>query len=561
MWRAFDRQGVRPTQGKFSPSTAYAHFRRQVPAAESIDPSHPSRDMELILSSLENLTYYINRPHPLPRIRELVEEFTSYFPQIWSWVSVLLKRCVLGDEPTDGEAINYQWRLIDLFPEIVILPSYQKRNAVEISWTSSFLENTSDLFPLIVLVWTYTLEHALPSLETMFRLLDMALVASAKKYRPTLHSRNIAMLTRSTHSIHLVFGYIDTEIRKNPIPTDTDYQPYNLQYALRTVSLLAKSSDNHLNILILSHGTIHFLSRWFRTLVSPRLLLGLTEHPPLTGERIQFLKYIVEIVKIIIQRHREAAMVDFLRGGLIQSIFYSISLLSIDESSSIGRAQGIEQTLAQMFCDIIEKLREMLECAKVLKLFLGSLKRTEESESDTRRNSMDNFMRNVYSCHSCTEQGPNIERLGDLWKKVVQEAHEVQDLRRFFEGMGITVCVNPGCGVNGAPFGKGPDGSIGNIRRLCCARCRVAIYCSRECQIEHWRRYKHGEKCVHYLKSSGYLRDPSTKIDKCFTKMVAESHVRGDRQPQSGIHKNEGYENWWDYLDSDESEKTDEKEI
>ena len=54
-----------------------------------------------------------------------------------------------------------------------------------------------------------------------------------------------------------------------------------------------------------------------------------------------------------------------------------------------------------------------------------------------------------------------------------------------------TCCANPACGRE--------EGGIGGVKALFdCSRCHLARYCSRECQVPHWK--EHCSECSKFTK-------------------------------------------------------------
>lgn len=49
--------------------------------------------------------------------------------------------------------------------------------------------------------------------------------------------------------------------------------------------------------------------------------------------------------------------------------------------------------------------------------------------------------------------------------------------------------MSKGCSACGAG-----DGAV-DVKLLCCARCKVAAYCSKSCQQKHWKEGGHKQEC------------------------------------------------------------------
>lgn len=57
-----------------------------------------------------------------------------------------------------------------------------------------------------------------------------------------------------------------------------------------------------------------------------------------------------------------------------------------------------------------------------------------------------------------------------------EKLEEVKDITK------VSICYNPKCPV--------PRGEVERSKTMCCSRCRMALYCSRECQVADWREHK-----------------------------------------------------------------------
>ncbi|KAF5360252.1 hypothetical protein D9758_009150 [Tetrapyrgos nigripes] len=467
----------------------YHQFRLPIPSPSSVDPSDPSPDMKFVLSALGPIAFNVSvrRPGQSQRYRlALLLGYERHWSRVWNWTSFLVNHFVLGDDPETEEGLSFRDALLDVFPKLLAL-YFVDGSGFDVTYTRSFMQKRSDVFPLIIQVLSYALHFSHPSLHPMLTLpLDVALAASGEK---PLRLRNATFLIRSPDTVNLLFSYISTEIQKSA-ESDSSY----LQNALRTIWFLTETKPERkfLSVLILSRDAIGCLASWCRTLVLPSRLpvTAFESECCIVEDSLDSLKHVLHVLCLStsMEHHRYPAMALLLRGGIIQSWIYAGRLISYDETRlAPPQDEYFGRTVGRMFFELLGDLPSMLGCHKIFGLVSRSLRAClvgESQKNQTRREALEFFLKDNVSC------SPNLthKALGELWERLVAQVAKVEMERRTFEQQGLVVCGYPKCPHRGTYIGS-------KIYRMRCARCKTTVYCSQSCQKRDWKNGNHRVKC------------------------------------------------------------------
>ncbi|KAJ8081282.1 hypothetical protein PM082_007115 [Marasmius tenuissimus] len=126
-----------------------------------------------------------------------------------------------------------------------------------------------------------------------------------------------------------------------------------------------------------------------------------------------------------------------------------------------------------------------------------------------------------------------IEVVDKAMRGVVKYAEEIKDVHRAFETMTPSLsvhCLNHNCA-------KCYDNPLDPVRLKRCHRCRVTVYCSRECQRIHWRE-AHREECERFNrpKRDG-ISYHTSDLDMAFIRYVVRRGIPKWKEKLLNHHK------------------------
>ncbi|KAF5366209.1 hypothetical protein D9758_005720 [Tetrapyrgos nigripes] len=484
---------TRSPRGKIPPAEVYEYLRNPVPPSESLDPSHPSGDMENAMRYLYILVTNIHDPNrKASERRELLMEYDSNFSHIWPWTSMLVQRALEHDATTE-EGVAYRDSLLHIFPKVAALPNFNGVG-LNLSWTLKFMQQRPDLFPSIIHVFTYTLNRSHSSLEEMFLLLLAALQSCEADEAMALRTADVII---HSDTIDLLFSYISTVLQKRPVTE-------SVCSAVQIITLLSVSSPKILIALII-HNTVQHCSFWCKTIFKPRRLAGLDENVRLKEKTVEFVKHIIKLFGHTIQFHGPPAMVIVLRHGFLETMVHAGTLIAYDVARPANQVSaGVafqDLTLAKLFSDVLGHLYWMLRLGHILNLTVTSWRKVSETDNPARRDALQAFTDLMTSASQSPH--PDLRGFGKLWEDVTNAAVSTKTLRQQFEDEGLIICANPDEPPNTTNY-------VG-------------------CDKQDWKKHNHRAKCNQIHDSAtGPLKPMMTDVDRYFNEWINDRF----QQPQ-----------------------------
>ncbi|KAF5339279.1 hypothetical protein D9758_013304 [Tetrapyrgos nigripes] len=472
---------------------AYRHFR--IPPPSFIDPSCPSSHLERSLRYLDVLSNHL-RDATLTdsQKRAVLAEYTRNWPLIWVHVSTMLTHFILEGKPPTTEGIAFRDRLLQLFHDAITFfrftePATQRDKPPCLA----LMEETPELFPLILSVWHQLMDEDHSSLSLMFRSLDVTVTACLLD--KALFIRNWECVDLAPNFMWRLRSYIYKQLRSQDQIT-----LLCLEYAFRIPLFFSQDSPTQLLHLFITRETLTCLSWAFKFLTNPHNFLRRGRLA--AGFSVQYLKYICLTFYYSSKYHGPSATAPLLRQGLLRSVLQAVEIIAYEEAGS-GKDARASPTLAQWLANLFLPLGTYFCYHRVLDPVLQTLKEIARDPSLAQ------------GLHSQPESCP----LKKAFDKISTYASEIKELRDEFESEGLIICANPECTQRGIRTGC-------KFRYQQCSRCQATIYCPRRCQRRDWQVNNHRKKCEEVCQGIGLVKYTLTDVDLQFMEWFALRHIR-----------------------------------